>query len=67
MKYRNFQFEEDHFSKNAKSVNKIYHEVLLLRKFLQTKPQFNTMKINYYDLYYAVIKSRDDKENVNDI
>ena len=27
-----FQFEE-HFSKNAESIGKIYHEVLLLLKF----------------------------------
>ena len=35
-------------------------------KFLQTKPQVRNMKNNCYDLYYTVIKNRDDKENVND-
>ena len=35
-------------------------------KFLQTKPQVKNMNINYYDLYYTVIKNRDDKEIVND-
>ena len=34
-------------------------------KFLQTKPQVKNMNINYYDLYYSVIKNRD-KETVND-
>ena len=33
MKTRNFQTQEDPFSKNAKGINKIYHEVLLLLKF----------------------------------
>ena len=31
-------------------------------KFLQTKPQVKNMKINYYDLYYTVIKNRNEKE-----
>ena len=34
-------------------------------KFLQTKPQIENIIINYYDLYYTVIKSRDDNEIVN--
>ena len=34
-----FQFEEDPFSKNVQSVVKIYHSLLLLMNFLQTKPQ----------------------------
>ena len=29
-----FQFEEDPLSKNVKNVGKIYHEVMLLMKFL---------------------------------
>ena len=29
-----FQFEENLFSKNAESIGKIYHEVLLLKKSL---------------------------------
>ena len=62
----NFQFEEDLFSRNAPGVGKIYHEVLLLMKFLQTKPQVKNMKINYHDLYYTVIQNRDNKEIVND-
>ena len=39
MNIRNFKFEEDTFSKNAQSRSKSYHEVLLLLKFLRTKPQ----------------------------
>ena len=31
-------------------ISKIYHEVLLLMKFQQTKPQGKNMNINYYDL-----------------
>ena len=56
--------DEDPFSKNAQGVGKIYHEVLLLMKFLQTKPQVMKMNNNHYDLYYTVIKNRDDKEIV---
>ena len=51
MKHKNFQNQEDTFDKNAQGLSKIYHEVLLLTKFLQTKPQVKSMNINYYDLY----------------
>ena len=50
MNNQNFRFEEDPFSKNAEGIVKIYHDVLMLMKFLQTKPQVKNMKINYYDL-----------------
>ena len=59
MKNRSFQTQQDPFSENAQGVSKIYHEVLLLMKFLQTKPQVKNMNTNYYDLYYTVIKTRD--------
>ena len=65
MKHKNFQTQEDPFSKNAQGISKIYHEVLLLMKFLQTKPQVKNMIISYYDLYYTVIKTRDEKEIVD--
>ena len=43
MKYRKqsgtFQFEEVLFSKNEERISKLYFEVKLLKKFLQTKPQ----------------------------
>ena len=60
-----FQFEEDHFSKNVQGIGKIYHEVLLLMKFSQTKLSVESMNINFYDLYYTVIKNRGEKEIVN--
>ena len=67
MKNRNFQTQgQDPFSKNAQGVSKIYHEVLLLLKFLQTKPQVKNMNIDYYDLYYTVIKTGIDNEDVKD-
>ena len=62
MKHKMFQTEEDNFSQNAQGNSKIYHEVLLFRKILQNKPQVSNVNINYYDLYYTVIKTRDDKK-----
>ena len=66
MNIRNFQFEQDSTAKNAQGISKVYHEVLLLMNFLRTKPQVKNMSLNYYDLYYTVIKNRDVKEAVND-
>ena len=67
IKNKNFQTNnQDPFSRNSQGISKIYHEVLLLMKFLQTKPQIKNMNIIYYDLYYTVIKVRDenrDKDN----
>ena len=60
----NIRFDEDPFAKNAQGISKIYHEVLKLMKILQTQPQVKNMNIKYYDLYYTVIKNRDDKEIV---
>ena len=60
-----FQFEEEPFSKNVPGIGIIYHEVLSLMNFLRTKPQVRNMNINYYDLYYTVIKNRDVKEIVD--
>ena len=37
---------------------------MLLMKFLQTKPPVKNMNINYYDLYYTVIKNRKENEVV---
>ena len=59
-----FQIEEDPFSKGVQSVGNFYHEVLLLKKILHTKPQVKNMNIKYYDLYYTV-KNREEKEIVN--
>ena len=66
MKHRNFQTQEDPFAKNAKGISEIYHEVILLKKFLQTKPQIKNMNINYHDLYYTVIKNKNDNEIAKD-
>ena len=46
----NIRMEQDPFAKTAQGISNIYHEVLLLMKFLQTKPQYMNMKKNYYDL-----------------
>ena len=66
MKNKNFQtHHDDPFSENTQGISKIYHEVLLLMKFLQTKPQVKNMNINYYDLYYTVIKVRYENRNID--
>ena len=66
MKNKNFQpHHEDLFSKNAQSISKIYHEVLLLLKLLMTKPQVKNMNINYYDFYYTVNKTRDENKDID--
>ena len=65
MKNKNFQSQEDPFAINAQSISKISHEVLLLMKFPQTKPQVKNMNINYYDLYYTVIKTRDENKDID--
>ena len=41
----NFEFEEDFLSKNFEGIGKFYHEVLLLKNFVQTKPQVKDMNI----------------------
>ena len=64
MKNKTFQTQQDPFAKNAQGISKIYHEVLLLVKVLQTKPQVKNMNINYYDLYYTVIKTRDESDKI---
>ena len=67
MKNKNYQTQQDQdpFSKNGQGIHKIYHEVLLLMKFLQTKPKVKNMNINYYDLYYTVIKTRDENKDID--
>ena len=65
MKNKNFQSQEDPFSKNAQGISRIYHEVLLLMKFLQTKPQIKIVNIKYYDLYYTVIRVRDENKDID--
>ena len=65
MKNKNFQTQEDPFSKNAQGISEISHEVLLLMKFLQTKHRVKNMNINYYDLFYTVIKTRDENKDID--
>ena len=65
MKNKNFHTQEDPFAKNAPAISKIYHEVSLLTIFLQTKPQVKNMNINYYDLYYTVIKTREENKDID--
>ena len=66
MKNKIFQSNnQDPFAKNAQGISKIYHEVLLLMKFLETKPQVKNTNINYYDLYYTVIKVRDGNKDID--
>ena len=66
MKNKIFQTKnQDPFAKNAQSISKIYHEVLLLMKFLQTKPRIKNMNINYFDLYYTLIKTRDENKDID--
>ena len=55
--------EEDPFAKHAQGIAKIFHEVLLLKKFLQTKPQVKNMKTNYYDFDYIVIINLIEEKN----
>ena len=65
MKNKNFQTQQDLFSKNAPGISKIYHEVILLLKFLQTQSQVKHMNIKHYDLYYTVIKVRDKNKDID--
>ena len=58
----NIRFDEDPFAKNTQGISEVYHEVLLLMNFLQTKPQVKNMNNNYYDSSSTVIKNRDEKE-----
>ena len=65
MKRTNFQTQQDPFVRNAQVISKIYQKVLLLLKFLQTKPQIKNRIFKYYDLYYTVIKVRDENKDLD--
>ena len=65
MKNKNLQIQQDPFAKNAQGISKYHHEVLLLMNFLQTKADVRNMNINYYDLYYTVIKTRDKNKDID--
>ena len=64
-KNKKFQTQQDPFAKNAPGISKIYHEVLMLKKFLQTKPQIKNMNNYYCDLYYTVIRIRDENKDID--
>ena len=65
MKNKNFQIQEDTFAKNAQGISKVYQKVLLLMKILQKKPQVKNMNNKYYDLFYTVIKTRDENVKID--
>ena len=65
MKTKNFQTQQDPFAKNAQGITNIYHEVLLLMKFLQTRPQIKNMNIKQYDLNYTVMKTGDQNKDIH--
>ena len=66
MKNKNFQTHHgDPINKNAQGISEIYQEVLFLMKFLQTKPKVKNMNINYFDLYFTVIKTRDKNKDID--
>ena len=46
----NIRMDEDPFAKNAQGIAKFYHEVFLLIKFLQTKPELYSKNTISYDL-----------------
>ena len=61
-----FQFQEDPLNKNVQGIGKIYHEVLFLLKFSQTKPQVKGMNITYYDLFNIFIENTDENRVFDD-
>ena len=66
MKNKNFQtHQQDHFSRDAQGFSKIYHEVILLMKFLKTKPEVKYMNIKNFDFFYTVIKVRDENKDID--
>ena len=66
LKNKNFQtYDQDPFSRYSQGISKIYHEVLLLLKFLQTKPKVKNMNINYFNLYLSVIKTRNENMDID--
>ena len=58
------RMDEHAFSKNAQGISKLCHELLLLIKFAQTKPQVKNMNTKKYDLYYTVIKNIERKKKL---
>ena len=44
---KKIQFEQDFFAKNAQGISETFDEVLLLTRFLYTKPQIKNMNKKY--------------------
>ena len=61
----NIRMDEVDFARNAQGIGKKYHEVLLLMKCLQTTPEVKNLIINFYDIYYTVIKNRNEKKSLD--
>ena len=55
MKKKNLQTQQDPLARNAQSISKIYHDVLLLMKFVQTKPKFKNMNILILMIYIILL------------
>ena len=58
----NIRMVEDPFAENVQGISKNHHRVILLMKILQTKPRAKILNIDYYGLYYTVIRNRDEKK-----
>ena len=65
MKNKNFQTQKDPFSRNTQGISKVYHEVILLMLFLQTKLQIKNLNFFYYDLNYTAIRIRDENKYID--
>ena len=56
-----FTFEKDHVAENTQNRAVKMHEVLLIVKFLWTKPQIKNKIINNYNFYCTIILNRSDE------
>ena len=60
-----FRSEADPFRRKT-VVTFMMHKVLLLLKFLQTKPQIRSKSSMFYDVYYTMFLKLSDGENSSD-
>ena len=61
----NIRMDENPFARNIQGFSKHYHEVLILLRFLQTKPLVKKKNITFFVIYYTVNKNRNEKEIVD--
>ena len=54
------QFEEDSFSKNSKGIAFIMHKAWFVMECLQTKLQVKSENIDWFGLYYTILKTFSD-------